>query len=528
MPPSPPTKEVTIDANTPGAKWVPGGRGSTGYWEGPTAQEQSVIDNNAAYGSGPPSPGMIFTGASYNPMSGKSTVGHWQYPSTDRGGGFFSDLVSSISNAVSSVGSAVENAVKSVGNTLDAIAKNPLPAIETLILTLNGVPPELASAAVTAINGGDVTQIATSALTSYVGSQVTSYVSDEFASSNNPNYSNEGGAAGNVASNTPSTISPAVVKAASSAVGADAGATAATLIKTGNLETALNEGTKAAVTSLARSAGAAAGSEVASNIEDPTLAKIAGAATKGGTTAALTGQDIVSGATEAARGDVLNAAGDVISKNLPDVSGAGNIDLSGVKEAIKPISDVATQVLQPLEQPIKDVAQAGSDAATRVLQPLEKPIKDVAQAGSDIATKVLQPLEKPIKDVIQKTSDVLTDATKPLGDAITSAASNVKDELPNVNVKIPIDNLDKSIINLMGQAPTESTLGTPAVSNVAYGGESAAPSGSGSAAAYGGADVAMLGDTSQAGMGSKVSKKGGKYPWGEPEGTTALKEGLGI
>jgi hypothetical protein len=29
-------------------------------------------------------------------------------------------------------------------------------------------------------------------------------------------------------------------------------------------------------------------------------------------------------------------------------------------------------------------------------------------------------------------------------------------------------------------------------------------------------------------MGSKVSKKGGKYPWGEPEGTTALKEGLGI
>jgi hypothetical protein len=38
----------------------------------------------------------------------------------------------------------------------------------------------------------------------------------------------------------------------------------------------------------------------------------------------------------------------------------------------------------------------------------------------------------------------------------------------------------------------------------------------------------MLGDTSEAGLGSKVSKKGGKYPFGEPEGTSALKEGLGI
>jgi hypothetical protein len=203
---------------------------------------------------------------------------------------------------------------------------------------------------------------------------------------------------------------------------------------------------------------------------------------------------------------VLNAAGDVIGKNLPDVSGAGNIDLSGIKEAIKPISDVATQVLQPVEGAIKDVAQTGADVATKVLQPAEQPIKNVIQAGSDVATKVLQPVEGAVKDV----------------------ASSVKNALPNVNVKIPTDNLDKSIIDLMAKAPAETPAGTSAVSNVAYGGESAAPSGGGSAAAYGGTDVAMLGDTSEAGMGSKVSKKGGKYPWGEPEGTTALKEGLGI
>lgn len=484
-----------------------------------TMLKQINSSNTAAQTQGSPGEGYSFSPARYDGET--FSPARWLAPATGGSGDLFgglSDLGSSISNAVSSVGKAVENAVKSVGNTLDAIAKNPLPAIEAIAVAI--LAPEFAAtmgvstttataignAAVAAVNGGDVSKIASAAVGSYVASAVTGAVSDQFASSNNPNYSNEGGAAGNVASNTSSTIPPAVVKAASSAVGADAGATAATLIKTGNLETALNEGTKAAVTSLAGSAGSAAGSEVASNIEDPTLAKIASAATKGGTTAALTGQDIVSGATEAARGDVLNAAGDVISKNLPDVSGAGNIDLSGVKEAIKPISDVATQVLQPVEGAIKNVAQT----------------------GADVATQVLQPAEKPIKDVIQKTSDVLTDATKPLGDAITSAASNVKDALPNVNVKIPTDNLDKFIIDLMAKAPSGTSGGTSAVSNVAYGGESAAPSGGGSAAAYGGADVAMLGDTSEAGMGSKVSKKGGKYPWGEPEGTTALKEGLGI
>ena len=73
----------------------------------------------------------------------------------------------------------------------------------------------------------------------------------------------------------------------------------------------------------------------------------------------------------------------------------------------------------------------------------------------------------------------------------------------------------------MGTAPRTSSSGGPAVSDVATGG-------AGSAGAFGGADVAMLGDTSAEGLGSKVSKKGGKYPFGEPEGTSALKEGLGV
>ena len=286
-----------------------------------------------------------------------------------------------------------------------------------------------------------------------------------------------------------------MVKVGASAAGADVGATTAALASGKNFGDALKIGTDAAVKNLAGSAGSAVGTEVASNVDDPMLSKIAGEAAKAGTTTALTGGNIGSEITKAAGEDVLNAAGDVIGKNLPS---GPNIDLSGVKETIKPISDVATKIAQPI-----------SDVATKVLQPAEGAIKGAAQTASDVVTSATEPL----RQGFQNASDAVTSATKPVGDALSSVGDTIKD--------IPADNLDKSIINLMGQAPTAATLGQPAASNVATGGE-------GSAAAYGDADVAMLGDTSQAGLGSKVSKKGGKYPWGEPEGTTALKEGLGV
>jgi hypothetical protein len=34
----------------------------------------------------------------------------------------------------------------------------------------------------------------------------------------------------------------------------------------------------------------------------------------------------------------------------------------------------------------------------------------------------------------------------------------------------------------------------------------------------------MLDTTSPEGISGKAGKKGGKYPWGDPEGTTALKQ----
>lgn len=59
-----------------------------------------------------------------------------------------------------------------VGETVEAIANDPLPFIATIALTAVGVPPYLASAAVTAARGGSMEDIAIAAGSAYVGGKV--------------------------------------------------------------------------------------------------------------------------------------------------------------------------------------------------------------------------------------------------------------------------------------------------------------------------------------------------------------------
>jgi hypothetical protein len=73
--------------------------------------------------------------------------------------------------AVEKVGSGIESVVSGVVETAEAIAEDPLPTIATAALIYVGVPPEVASAAVTAANGGSVEQIATAYVVSAAGSQ---------------------------------------------------------------------------------------------------------------------------------------------------------------------------------------------------------------------------------------------------------------------------------------------------------------------------------------------------------------------
>ena len=127
--------------------------------------------------------------------------------------------MSSSSNPLSDLGNAVNKAVNQVGDVGQAIINNPLPIIETAVLTAAlgpegialssaiGAPATAAvsAAAVEAANGGNVNQIATAAASAGVGSEVTQLVAPEVGpspisgaatNSTNPLASAAGGAAG--------------------------------------------------------------------------------------------------------------------------------------------------------------------------------------------------------------------------------------------------------------------------------------------------------------------------------------------
>ena len=143
------------------------------------------------------------------------------------------------------VASATSNfiggAVDAVGNVVENVVKNPLPVIETIALSAAGVPPTVASAAVSAMNGGDLKQIATASAAAYVGQEASSAAGAEATSSG---------------------ASASTAKIASSAVGAST-ATVTSALASGQpldkaLEAGLTSGALAGATTGVMEAGKAA------------------------------------------------------------------------------------------------------------------------------------------------------------------------------------------------------------------------------------------------------------------------------
>lgn len=108
-----------------------------------------------------------------------------------------------------------------VGETVEAIANDPLPFIATIALTSVGVPPPLASAAVTAARGGSMEDIVIAAGATYVGVQA-------------------GQAAGAGASSAGA--SAATANIAASAAGASAATVTANLASGKSFEESINAG----------------------------------------------------------------------------------------------------------------------------------------------------------------------------------------------------------------------------------------------------------------------------------------------
>jgi hypothetical protein len=130
-------------------------------------------------------------------------------------------VVSSVAKAVTKV---VSKVASNVGKAVTNVIKNPLPVIETIALTSVGVPAPIASAAVSAANGGSVKDIATAAATSYAGQQAGQAVGGQAAAAAD---------------------SKVFGQVAASATGASTQATLTALAKGQNLTDALSAGAKA-------------------------------------------------------------------------------------------------------------------------------------------------------------------------------------------------------------------------------------------------------------------------------------------
>jgi len=373
-----------------------------------------------------------------------------------------------ITKVTSKIGNVINNTIQSIGNTIQAIIKNPLPVIETAALITVGVPPSVASAAVTAVNGGSPKDIVNAGITAYAATSI----------------------AGSVASQLPEGTSATTVKIVSSAAGADAATTIKSLASGKSLDVALQDG-------LVAGASAGAGTAASGLVENKIGAGAAGGAAAGATSAALRGKDVVSGALSGAEQGAINPlisegisqAKDLVS-GLPklDTGGFGDT-LSGIKETVQPYVTAAKETVQPYVTAAKET---------------------------------LKPYYDPISGAVSNVAQSVKEATAPVYDAISglevpkNAITQAIGEAPNLYH-------DQQVMQQMAKTPNVPSISNAPASTTVAGGDISQAT-TGSPAAFGSTDVAMLDTTTPEGMGSKIGKKGGKYPWGDPEGTTALKQ----
>ena len=130
---------------------------------------------------------------------------------------------------------AIENLGSGIVHTIENVLNDPLPIIETIILTEMGIPPFVASAAVSAANGGNISQIATAMATAYAGAEIGEFAGGQIS---------ELSSLQDLPASTQATIRNITTSAS--------GAAAATALRGGNLTEILGAGFSAGVASSVR------------------------------------------------------------------------------------------------------------------------------------------------------------------------------------------------------------------------------------------------------------------------------------
>jgi hypothetical protein len=293
---------------------------------------------------------------------------------------------------------AVEKVVSTVTKTAENIVKNPLPVIEAAVLISTGVPPSVASAAVTAMNGGSVKDIVNAGVVAY-GAEY---------------------AAGKVAGQLPAGTSSTTAKIVSSAAGADAATTLKSLASGKNLDVALQDG-------LVAGASAGAGTAAGGLVEDKIGSGAASGAAAGATGAALTGKDIGSAALTGAGQGALKPATDVAVGAAKDfLGGIPTPEFSGGSDIFKGIKETVDPYVQPV-----------LTAAKEKLQPLGEAISSAAKPFTEAASSAGEAIKEATSPLTEKLASV---------DISTNPLTQAVGEAPNLYH-------DKSMVNLISQGP---------------------------------------------------------------------------
>lgn len=292
-------------------------------------------------------------------------------------------------------------------------------------------------------------------------------------------------------------FAPEFIPSIGAALGAPAGAAAAaagSAAIAGGV-TALSGGTPEQIAKNALIGGAGgyagaavSGSDAAIGLGQTSKAALAGAAS-GGTQAALTGQDVIKGAAK---------------------GGATAGLTSGLQQGYQSILGPQTDYsIAP-----GDKALGLKPSATNI-DTLASTYGSSSYAGPQGLTASMTP-----------SSDY---SLAPQGNEASGIGIQSAGFSPDSSVTKPaeLSSLDKAIASYISKSAVNkafpsstTTAGAPAsgqTSDVALGSQQ-------SPSAISGTEVAQFDVASPEGVGGVKGKKGGKYPWGDPEGTTALKQ----
>jgi len=308
-----------------------------------------------------------------------------------------------------------------------------------------------------------------------------------------------------------SIFAPGFASAIGETLGATAGSAAASAIGNAAIAggTSLVAGAtpeQAATSAALAGAGGYAGSAGSQALGlSGTTGAAAGGAISGGTQAALTGKDVgqaalIGGATAG----LSSAIGEGYKSLLPAEKADYSIQPADTKTSGLGTKGTASfSATGNYTDPFYASSGSGTDPYGLKAPSLDTASVDTSGSGDYSFT----PSGNEASDVGIQTAGFSPETTALNPTKLSSADKAIADYIA------------KYTVNKLSPAATPSTSQT---SNVAMGSQQ-------SPAAGGAADVAMLDSTSPEGIGSKTGKKGGKYPWGDPEGTTALKqEGQGI